>query len=97
HPASRIPHPAMTVLLTLRERLEHTIEADGITPDRCAASSEREITDLTVWQGRRQMRLGDLFTVRGGRSAQVRVEGALERVDAIGLGMTMGELVIDGN
>lgn len=86
-----------SVTLTLRHPLEHTIEADSITPDRCARASEREIAALPVWAGNRQLALGELFTVRGERSAEVRVEGALERADAIGLGMTMGELVIEGN
>ncbi|HET7565718.1 MAG TPA: formylmethanofuran dehydrogenase subunit C [Gemmatimonadaceae bacterium] len=86
-----------TVTLTLRAPLRHTIEAESITPDQCARSSEREIAELPVWEGNRQLALGELFTVRGERSANVHVEGALDRVDAIGLGMTMGELVIEGN
>jgi formylmethanofuran dehydrogenase subunit C len=85
------------VTLSLHSPPDHPVEADSITPDRCAALSEREIAELPVWDGREQRRVGDLFTVRGGRSPSVRVEGALERVDAIGLGMTMGELVIEGN
>lgn len=85
------------VTLTLHAPLDRTVEAESITPDRCAALTEREIAELPVWEGHRERRIGDLFTVHGGRSARVRVTGALEHVDAIGQGMTMGELVIEGD
>lgn len=84
------------VTLTLRAPLERGVEAEAITPDRFASLDEREIAELPVWEGARQLRLGDLFDVRGGRAARVRVVGDCARVDAIGAGMSIGELVVDG-
>ena len=85
------------VTLTLRAAPERTVEADGIAPDRLAGLSEREIADLPVWHEGRAVALGELFAVRGERSARVRVEGDLGQVDAVGAGMAGGELVIVGN
>jgi formylmethanofuran dehydrogenase subunit C len=65
-------------------------------PDRFATLGAREIAALPVWEGRHQLRLGDLFDVQGERSATVRVVGDLSMVDAMGAGMTGGELVVDG-
>jgi formylmethanofuran dehydrogenase subunit C len=84
------------VTLRLRTSLERRIEADCITPDRFATASAAEIAHLAMWDGRRQVMLGDVFDVDGERSTSVRMTGDLAHVDAIGAGMTAGELVIDG-
>ncbi|MBX6331090.1 MAG: formylmethanofuran dehydrogenase subunit C [Gemmatimonadaceae bacterium] len=85
-----------TIALTLRARVEQVIEADSITPDRLATLSESEIAALPLWEGRIQRQLGELFEVRGSRSTSIRLTGDLSRIDALGAGMTTGELVIDG-
>lgn len=85
------------VRLTLRAPLERAIEADAITPDACAARSAREIAELPVWEGARRLSVGDLFEVRGERSARVRLEGDCARVDAVGAAMSTGELLVEGN
>ncbi|HEX5435633.1 MAG TPA: formylmethanofuran dehydrogenase subunit C [Gemmatimonadaceae bacterium] len=89
----------LPLTLTLRHSLEHRIEMDGVTPDRCAGLGEREIAELPVWEGRRTVPLGEFFTVHGGHASSMRVHGgeALDRVDNMGAGMTAGELVIEGN
>jgi formylmethanofuran dehydrogenase subunit C len=86
-----------TVTLTLRAAADSSIEVEGLTPDRLASLSEKDIAALPAWQGSQQARVGDFFDVRGERSARVRVAGQLARVHGIGAGMTGGELVIDGN
>jgi formylmethanofuran dehydrogenase subunit C len=75
---------------------EGRFEVDGVTPDRLATLGEEEIARLSVWRGRERLLLGDVFAVRGGRSAQVRVLGDASRVDGLGSGMTGGTLVIEG-
>jgi formylmethanofuran dehydrogenase subunit C len=85
------------VELTLRGALESPLEAACITPDRIGALSERDIATLPVRQGGRAGMLGDFFTVRGERTARVRVIGSLDAADGIGSGMAGGELVIEGN
>jgi formylmethanofuran dehydrogenase subunit C len=83
--------------LTLRAPLEESIDAASIAPDRFASLSEREISSLPVWSGRRQRALGDYFVVAGGRSARVRVVGDVRHVGNIGAAMAGGDLVVDGD
>ena len=73
------------------------VEVDGVTPDRLATLGEEEIARLSVWRGRERILLGDVFAVRGGRSAQVRVVGDASRVDGLGTGMTGGTLIVEGS
>jgi formylmethanofuran dehydrogenase subunit C len=86
-----------SVTLTLRAPVDGAIEVDGVTADGFATLGEREIALLPVWAGARTATLGDFFTVRGGHSAHVRVEGSLSRVSGIGAAMAGGELIIDGD
>jgi formylmethanofuran dehydrogenase subunit C len=50
-----------------------------------------------VWLGARTAQLGDFFNVRGERSARVRVEGAVTKIDGLAAGTGGGEMVIDGD
>lgn len=86
-----------TVTLTLRALPERTVEADCLVPDRLASLSSAEIARLPLRDGSRQLAVGDLFDVRGERSAQVRLVGDLARFDALGAGMTGGTLTIEGS
>ena len=85
------------VTLRVRSPVERRLEADAITPDRFASASTSEIARLPLWDGPRQIALGDVFDVRGERSSTVRVAGDVSRLDAIGAGMTLGELAIEGS
>ncbi len=85
------------IALSLRAPLEARLEVEGLAPDRLAALSASAIERLPVWFGGRQAHLGDVFHVRGGGEARVRVEGLLSRVDGIGAGMAGGELLVIGD
>jgi formylmethanofuran dehydrogenase subunit C len=86
-----------TVTLSLRAGITEPVDLDGVTADRCATLSTREIASLPIWIGRREATLGDLFDVRGERSDRVRVEGSLRRVSGLAAGMAGGELLVDGD
>ncbi|HYT72364.1 MAG TPA: formylmethanofuran dehydrogenase subunit C [Gemmatimonadales bacterium] len=85
------------VILTLVTPPEYTLLADGIAPDRLAALGAQAIAELSVLHGGRAAQLGDFFKVEGERSATLRIEGQLERVEGIGSGMVGGELLIEGD
>jgi formylmethanofuran dehydrogenase subunit C len=85
------------VALRLAHPPERTLVAACIAGDRFASLAAPEIAALPVVHGGRPARLGDFFHVTGGRSAVVRLEGDLERVEGIGTGMTGGEIAIEGN
>ena len=85
-----------TITLTLRSPVERIVEAECLVPSALASLGERDIAHLPLWEGPNQMRVGDLFDVRGERSAVLRIAGDLSLVDAVGAGMTGGELTVDG-
>jgi formylmethanofuran dehydrogenase subunit C len=86
-----------TVTLTLRSPLSEPVDAEGLTADRIASLNEAELGALPVLVGRTEAPLGDLFTIRGGRSARVEVAGDVRHVAGLGAGMSGGELTIDGD
>jgi formylmethanofuran dehydrogenase subunit C len=85
------------VTLTLRAAPDAPLELECLTPDRLATLGEREIAALPAWRGARAARIGDFFTVRGARSARVRVAGSTAALHSLGAGTAGGELVIDGD
>jgi formylmethanofuran dehydrogenase subunit C len=88
------------ITLSLRTPPDAALDVDGVSADRLSSLVEREIAALPVQLGERAAHLGDFFTVRGDRSAHVRVEGpvnALANVHGLAAGSAGGEMVIDGN
>jgi formylmethanofuran dehydrogenase subunit C len=87
------------IALTLREgaRSSIPIEAEAITPDRLRDLDQAAIERLPLRHGNQEVVLAEIFTVRGGRSDEVRAEGDLSNVKSLGAGMTSGRLVVDGS
>ena len=83
--------------LTLRAPLEEPIEADCIAPNAFGSLGEAEIGALPVWAGRSRRTLADYFHVKGGHSAAVRVVGDVRHVHCVAVGMSAGDLVVDGD
>jgi formylmethanofuran dehydrogenase subunit C len=83
--------------LRLKESTTIPIEADSITPDNFIDRSQAEIEKLPVFYGRRQVALGDLFTVEAGDSLHVVLEGDLGHVKRIGQRMSQGRISIYGD
>lgn len=86
----------MALTLKLIEALAAPLELEGVTPDRLAAWSHRQIEDLAVWHGNQRARLGELFAVTGEGGEELRVEGDLRRARFLGAGMAAGRLLISG-
>jgi formylmethanofuran dehydrogenase subunit C len=82
--ATEIAH--LPVWLTRHAAPPALADATGCDTDRAGRSTDHHSVDL-----------GDLFSVRGERSAVVRVQGNLGNVDALGAGMSGGTISIDGN
>jgi formylmethanofuran dehydrogenase subunit C len=85
------------VTLSFRQSDPGPVDLSGIVPDRFAELTEREIAALPVWVGRASARLGDICTVKGEKSADVRIEGELRNLDCIGAGMHGGRLTVLGD
>lgn len=85
------------IVLRVREAPTSRISAECVRPDRFAELDHATISALPVWvEGERRV-LGDVVDVHGQRSANVRIEGDAARFDALGQGMTGGQLRVDGD
>lgn len=87
----------MSVTLTLRAPLDQQLDLEGITPERLADLSVKEIASLPVSLGGRAAALADVFAVSGERALQLRIEGDLTRAARVGAGMTAGRIDVIGN
>ena len=85
------------VVLTLRAPLGARLDLNGVTPDRCASLSSKEIAALPVWLGASRGSVGDLFDVLGERAERVEIEGDLGNACAVGARMTGGVLHVRGS
>lgn len=76
------------------------IEAEHINPDHFAGLKQAEVAALPAFHGRRQVTLGDLFTIEGDGSTEIlleAIEGDLSHVKRIGQGMRQGRITIHGD
>ncbi|HET9269482.1 MAG TPA: hypothetical protein VFO31_15010 [Vicinamibacterales bacterium] len=85
------------VVFTLRAPLDAQLDMSGVTPDRCADLSTKDIAALPVWTGGASARVGDVFEVRGERTPRIEIEGDLARAVGVGARMTGGLLRVHGN
>ena len=85
------------IVLTLRAPLDAQLDMSGVTPDRCADLSTKDIAALPVWTGGSAARVGDVFEVRGERTPWIEIEGDLARAVGVGARMTGGLLRVHGN
>jgi formylmethanofuran dehydrogenase subunit C len=58
---------------------------------------ESEIAAIALQTTRARICVGDLFQIRMGDPAQLRIEGGSERFDRVGYGMTSGQIRIEGD
>jgi len=85
------------VTLSFRKPGASRVDLSGVVPDRLAGLSEREIAALPVWVGSSRVQLGEMCTVKGEKSADLRIEGESSNVDGIGGGMRGGRLTVLGD
>ena len=90
------------ITLNPKRRFKFPIEAKNISPDIFTKKSTEEIAALEVWEGNRKKTLGDLFTIKDdGSSASeeltIKIEGDVRKLRNVGFGMTMGQVIVDGN
>ena len=84
--------------LSLHTLPEVPLEADVISPDQLSGKSASEAASLTIFHGNNEHKLGDFFTVSGEvEDGKVEVEGDLSKVKLLGLGMSTGQLKINGS
>lgn len=87
----------------MKLRLIHDItvglDLRGVLPARLLAMTAAEVAQVTVWEGNRQVELGQLFEIvlEDERSAgMLRIIGDLSKADNIGADMEEGTLFVQG-
>ncbi len=88
----------MIVLTSLR-KFQFPVIAECINPDVFQGKTLDEIAALTLWEGNKQKKLGDLFKIEENttESQNIAINGDVSEVRRIGIGMKNGEIVINGN
>ncbi|KUG20867.1 formylmethanofuran dehydrogenase (tungsten) subunit c [hydrocarbon metagenome] len=91
-----------TVTATIKNQPDLYLEVENLTPDAFAGKSLAEIAALPAHIGNTEVSLGDYFTFSGsaGKTAaetKIVVNGDLSRVKYIGMRMTAGEILVNGN
>jgi formylmethanofuran dehydrogenase subunit C len=85
------------ITLTLKEKPHVPLEAEALSPDVLGKLSHAEVCAQTVYLGKRQLRLGELFEVEGDGSDELVIRGETTNVKWIGKGMSHGKISIHGN
>jgi formylmethanofuran dehydrogenase subunit C len=87
----------MPLTLTLIADTSIPIELEGVTPEKCASATVSEIARINVFEGNRNVPLGDLFHISGNPSDQQLIfQGDLSGVHWIGAGMQSGHIRVEG-
>lgn len=87
------------IVLTPFKKFQFPIHAECINPDVFKGKSIAEITSLSVWEGNRKKKLGDLFKIEevSINTPSITINGDVSKVRRVGQGMETGEIVINGN
>ncbi len=85
------------LVLTLRHAPDQRLDLSPLVPHLLAGKTAAAIERIALQTTRTPAAVGDLFRLRMGDAAHIRIEGAHERLDRIGHAMTDGEMVVDGD
>ena len=85
------------LVLTLRARPEQRLDLAPLVPHRLAGMVAADIERIELQTTRRRVLLADVFSIRMGDAAQIRIEASCDRLDRIGHEMTGGEIVVEGD
>ena len=84
-------------ILTLKKAPHVPLEAEVISPDVFSTLTHDAVCGLTVFLGKRQLRLDEFFDVEGPGSENIEIHGDAARVKWIGKTMTRGSIKVNGN
>ena len=87
------------IALTPLRKFQFPVIAECINPDVFQGKTLDEIAALTLWEGNKQKKLGNLFKIEEAtaESPNITINGDVSEVRRIGMGMKNGEIVIKGN
>jgi formylmethanofuran dehydrogenase subunit C len=87
------------IVLTPLRKFQFPVIAECVNPNVFQGKTLDEITALSVWEGNKQKKLGDLFKIEEDKteSPNITINGDASEVRRIGMSMKDGEIVINGN
>ena len=87
------------ITLTPLKEFTYPITAENINPDIFGGKTVAEIAELSVYEGNRKEKLGDLFKIEEdpAETPNITINGDVSKVKRIGMGMEKGEIIINGN
>lgn len=92
-------------MITLRpaKEFKYPIIAECISPDVFQDKKIEQIEKLKLWEGNKEMKLGELFKVEEAKTSEasentsITIQGDVSKVRKICANMTNGEIVINGD
>ena len=83
--------------LTLRNAPDQRLDLSALVPNLLAGKSAAEIERIELQTTRYRVCVADIFRLRMGDAATLRIEGGSQRLDRIGHAMTAGEITVEGD
>jgi len=85
------------LVLTLHQRPAQRLDLSPLLPHLLAGKSTDEIARIELQTTRVRVTVGDAFRLRMGDAQHVRIEGACDRLDQVGAGMSAGAIDVAGD
>jgi len=82
---------------SLRQRPDQRLDLSPLVPHLLAGKTAAEIERVELQTTRSRVSVAEMFRLRMGDASSIRIEGACERLDCVGRGMTGGEILVDGD
>ncbi len=91
-----------TLTLTVKEMPAVGLEAEIVKPESVAGKKMGDVTALIVYAGKRKLRLGDVFEIKGELAKKadeqaIVVEKSTAKLKRIGEAMAAGEITVKGD
>jgi formylmethanofuran dehydrogenase subunit C len=85
------------LVLTLHQRPAQRLDLSPLLPHLLAGKSTDEIARIELQTTRERVTVGDAFRLRMGDAQHIRFEGACDRLDRVGAGLSAGEIEVAGD
>ena len=85
------------LVLTLHQRPAQRLDLSPLVPHLLAGKSANEIARIELQTTRARVTVGDAFRLRMGDAQHIRIDGACDRLDRVGAGLSAGEIEVAGD
>jgi formylmethanofuran dehydrogenase subunit C len=85
------------MIFSLRQRPDQRLDLSPLVPHLLGGKTAAQIERVELQTTRLRVNVAETFRLRMGDARSIRIEGACERLDRVGLAMTGGEVVVEGD